>query len=220
MLAAVVRILHISDPHAQTETMERLHNLVLAQEDCDVVALTGDCVSESCKQIPQAWNLWPQKLLLSVPGNHDLDNTFDNLGYWEHRPPWVRRFDDLIFVGLAKLSAAPIAEEISKQGCLEWEGCRAVVLLSHRRPVFNPSTDLANFLMAFVGSRPLLVLHGDYHPSGFCGAMWDDTERLGDGLVFRSNVYSAASGRRGLGHRIEWNGKIFHCTEVRGKRGA
>jgi hypothetical protein len=43
----MVRILHISDPHGQRETMARLNNLAIFYPDWDVVALTGDCVSET-----------------------------------------------------------------------------------------------------------------------------------------------------------------------------
>ena len=89
----VVIILHISDPHAQTETMERLHNLASAQADCDVVALTGDCVSQSSQQLPQEWNSWPQALMLSVPGNHDAPSTFDKLHGWVCHAPYDRHAD-------------------------------------------------------------------------------------------------------------------------------
>jgi hypothetical protein len=197
--------------------MERLHNLALSEAECDVVALTGDCVSQTCRRLPQEWNSWPQALLLSVPGNHDEPSTFDNLHSWVCHPPWVERFDDLIFVGLASLRAAPIAEEIRVRGCRYWEGCHAIVLLSHYRPRFNLNTELTNLVMGFAGARAFLVLHGDEHPSGF-QAEWDNSERLGDRIIFRSNVYSSARGRRGLGHRIEWNGEIFQRAEIQGTR--
>lgn len=196
--------------------MERLNNLALAQADCDVVALTGDCVSQSCQQVPQEWNSWPQALLLSVPGNHDEPSTFDNLHSWICHPPWVERFEDLIFVGLASLRADSIRKEIDARGCRGWEGCRGIVALSHNRPDFSISTGLAAVLQAFIGSRVLLWLHGDEHPRGFSGAEWDDSGQFGDTTYFRSNVCSSATGCRGLGHRIEWNGEVFRCTEVQG----
>lgn len=80
----MISILHISDPHFETwETMPRLNNLAHSLSDCDVVALTGDCTSKDNKQLPKKWNEWPQRLKLSVPGNHDLPHTFDRLSNWE-----------------------------------------------------------------------------------------------------------------------------------------
>lgn len=70
----VVQILHVSDPHAQTETMKLLNSLAMSRRDCDVVALTGDCVSTTCRQLPEEWNHWPQAFKLSVPGNHGDDS--------------------------------------------------------------------------------------------------------------------------------------------------
>jgi hypothetical protein len=213
---AMVQILHISDPHAQFKTMEHLHNLALAQAACDVVALTGDCTSTHCKALPQDWNFWPQALLLSVPGNHDKPETFANLPSWISNAPWVERFEDLVLLGLASLDPTPLRQALDAADCLAWEGCRAVVLLSHYRPKFDLHTGLEAILTAFVGERPFLVLHGDEHPRDFCGAEWDVSGRFGDGTYFRSNICSSTSRRRGIAHRIEWDGETFRCTEVQG----
>ena len=117
----------------------------------------------------------------------------------------------------AWLPAAPIGDEIGERGRREWEGCRGIVVLCHYRPDFRIHTELADVLLAFAGSRTLLWLHGHEHPSSFTGAEWDDSGRLGDRNFFRSKVCSSADGRRGLGHRIEWNSATFTRTEVRGQ---
>ncbi len=96
----MIRILHISDSHAQSETMARLNNLAELCSDCDVVALTGDCASLSTRQVPLEWDAWPQALKLAVAGNHDEPNTFELLESWVHwdhephaftRPRWRER---------------------------------------------------------------------------------------------------------------------------------
>src|SRR5215467_14587138 len=97
---AMLSILHISDPHAQTETMFRLDGHAHSVADCDVIALTGDCTSSSAPQLSDALNSWPQKLKLSVPGNHDFPDTFDLLPAWRHQTPWSATLDDILFIGL------------------------------------------------------------------------------------------------------------------------
>src|SRR5438045_83244 len=79
-LFPLTSIIHISDPHFETwETMPRLSNFTHAHPECDVVAVTGDCTSKGNTQLPAEWNQWPQRIKLSVPGNHDLGDTFDRL---------------------------------------------------------------------------------------------------------------------------------------------
>jgi hypothetical protein len=162
----MVRILHISDPHGQTETMARLTNLATFQSEWDVVALTGDCVSQTSKQVPPGWDVWPQRLKLSVPGNHDGPNTFDLLPTWRHQAPWVCRLDDLIFIGLD----SPLPDRVKKHLCgVDWDGARGVVLLFHERPRIETDS-LAAVLRVVVDSRELLILHGHEHPASFSGA--------------------------------------------------
>src|SRR6266536_1951376 len=88
-------ILHISDLHAQGETMNRIGNLVRAVV-CDIVALTGDCQ----KPLPADWNDWPQHFKLSVPGNHDSSETFVNLHNWTTKTPWFTRHNELGIIGI------------------------------------------------------------------------------------------------------------------------
>jgi predicted phosphodiesterase len=211
-----MRILHISDPHGEGETMERLEMLVKAQEDCDVVALTGDCTCGGLDRLPGEWNSWPQSLLLSVPGNHDKAYTFDELHSWTHQAPWVTRLHDLLFLGIKDFAERPLERLILERGCAEWEGCRAVVLLSHYKPPFESSPRLAEILASLAQTRPLLVLHGHEHPPEFSGAEWDDSGRLGSSMVYRSKIYTAKRGKKGLGHRIDWDGQKFTAQEVQG----
>jgi 3',5'-cyclic AMP phosphodiesterase CpdA len=93
-------IIHISDPHAEGETMRRLNQLACSLPQCDVLALTGDCTSESTDQLPAHWDEWPQRLKLLVPGNHDYAHSFDLLHNWNHRAPWTSRLNDLSFIGI------------------------------------------------------------------------------------------------------------------------
>ncbi len=182
--------------------------------DCDVVAVTGDCVSQSCDRVPAEWDDWPQELKLSVPGNHDLPYTFDLLNSWYWHTPWARQFRDVLFVGLDSLLPHDIEKHLASVCC---DSPRAIALLCHERPRLEDAA-LADVLLAFIGSRRLLVLHGHEHPSGFSGAEWDESGRLGQNTYCRSKICSSVSSRRGLCHLIEWSGNSFHCSEVQGLR--
>jgi len=178
----------------------------------DVVALTGDCVSQTSKQVPPGWDAWPQKLKVSVPGNHDHPDTFDLLRTWRHQAPWVCRLDDLVFVGLD----SPLPDRVEKNlRGVDLEGARGIVLLFHERPRIEEDR-LADVLRGFVGSREMLILHGHEHPASFKGAEWDQSGRLGGKSYFRSKVCSSVSSRRGLGHLIWWDKHSFRCEVVQG----
>jgi predicted phosphodiesterase len=210
----MVRILHISDPHSDSETMVRLNNLTTFQSEWDVVALTGDCASTTKKQVPPEWDRWPQKLKLVVPGNHDHPNTFDCLPTWLHQPPWVCRLNDLMFIGLDSPSLGYIKNRLS---AVDWEGTRGVVLLLHERPRMA-ETAFGDVLRGLVDSRELLVLHGHEHPASFRGVERDYSGSLGGKPYFRSNVCSSVSSRRGLGQLISWANCSFSCLEVQGPK--
>ena len=167
---AMLRILHISDSHAQSETMQRLNELARQQSDCDVVAHTGDCVSRFCDRLPSEWDEWPQRVKLSVPGNHgDHTNTFESLHTWIHWAPWVISVDDLLFLGL-HLNKDEWCSYLTKARS-ERADSRAIVLLTHYRPPAHDGTRFAHALADFVDGRELLILHGDEHPKGFSGAV-------------------------------------------------
>jgi hypothetical protein len=202
----------MSDPHGETETMTRLNSLAKFDADCEVVALTGDCVSRARPQVPREWDEWPQRLKFSVPGNHDHADTFDQLRTWKHQAPWACRVEDLLFVGVGLSLSESTARCLSSRGS---EDVRGIVLLCHERPRLEEHR-LANMVSAFVGLRELLILHGDEHPWTFSGAEWDESGVLGDRHYYRSRIYSAKSGRRGLCHRILWFGDAFRCVAVQG----
>lgn len=86
-------ILHISDMHDwHGNTLKGLGRLAEKRSDVDVVAVTGDCFRWSNrKPLPDSLNAWPQRLKLSVPGNHDGKETFASLREpeWDHRTPYV-----------------------------------------------------------------------------------------------------------------------------------
>src|SRR5882762_4775880 len=129
----MVSILHISDPRAQSDTMVRLDGLSYSLADCDVIAITGACISSSAPQVGDPLNAWPHKLKLSVPGNHDFADSFDPLSEWKHRTPWSTLFNDVLFIGL---NTSPGFSDIEKElKSTESNGAaKAIVILSHRWP--------------------------------------------------------------------------------------
>jgi len=193
--------------------MQRLNNLAF-KEPSDVVALTGDVVSESNKQLPAAWDSWPQKLKLSVPGNHgDHSHAYDCLPSWCHNTPWARRLDELLFIGLPLLEDR-VDLELTARG-IDQRNTKGVVLLSHRHPKLDPNHWLTASIMRFIDRRMLLILHGDEHPGDF-GTEWD--ESLLDGMPYtRSNACSAARRRRGLANLITWHRERFSGKPVQGE---
>ena len=87
---AMTTILHLSDMHDwDGNTLECLGGLAKSRSDVDVAAVTGDCFVSNHKQLPYSWNAWPQRLKLSVPGNHDGERTFNLLHSWNHTAPYV-----------------------------------------------------------------------------------------------------------------------------------
>jgi hypothetical protein len=192
--------------------MIRLNNLAKLCSRCDIVAHTGDCVSQTCDQLPAEWDKWPQRLKLSVPGNHDYDHTFDLLQTWHHRTPWACRLEDLVFVGLDPCLLEHGAG--SRQQPIDLKDARGVVALLHRRP----EDRFLNALSVVVGSKALLILHGHEHPNCFSGSEWDESGQVGSRPYFRSKVCSSVSRKRGLGHIILWTDESFACMQVQGPK--
>lgn len=223
----MVSILHISDPHFDTETMLRLGELARSRPECDVVALTGDCTSTGNKQLPASWNEWPQRLKLSVPGNHDLPHTFDLLQSWQclrrwkyprERPaPLVRRLGELIFVGVDTSNLSnPFSElrnDLSKVSRYV-EGGSVIVLLTHQWPSPGEADGVAEVVGEFVGDKTLLVLHGHKHPWYSEGSEWESAARFGPLTYYRSKAISCKRPKRGRGHLIVWQGREFRFREV------
>ena len=175
-----MKILHISDPHYELETMRRLDLLAQRRTDCDVVAVTGDVVKKHQLELPVNWDSWPQRMKWAVPGNHgDHSRAFTGLTRWQTGVPWCGEFAGVGFVclgvGLSELDGL----WLSSSPAQAVERSKAVVVLTHRRPRGN----VLNSLRQFSGTRPLLILHGDEHPKGFPGTDWS-TPASGEG-VFR-----------------------------------
>ena len=86
-------ILHISDMHdSNGNTLKPLGRLAEKHSDVDVVAVTDDCFRWSNRTpLSDSLTAWPQRLKLSVPGNHDGKETFASLREpeWDHRTPYV-----------------------------------------------------------------------------------------------------------------------------------
>jgi len=71
-------------------TLKPLEKFVESQANVNVVAVTGDCFRWSkCEPLPDSWNEWPQRLRLSVPGNHDGVKTFILVPSWNHTTPYA-----------------------------------------------------------------------------------------------------------------------------------
>ena len=54
-----------------------------------MAAVTGDCFLSNKKKLPESLNWWPQRLKLSVAGNHDSKETFGLLSKWNHTAPYA-----------------------------------------------------------------------------------------------------------------------------------
>lgn len=209
----MLHILHISDPHAQTETMRRLNKLAFAQRACHVVALTGDLVSTSCDTLPSHWDSWPQQFKLAVPGNHgDHSRAFQQLRTWVYQVPWRRRVQDLLFLGLG-VEPAHWPTSLARAQ-FEREPSKGIVLVSHLHPLSQGRRWFGGVLRKYIEGRELLILHGDEHPRTFPGSVWDCSDQLFGRRIFRSHVCS--SNPRGVGQRITWDGTTFTAREVRG----
>lgn len=196
--------------------MPRLRNLAQSRPVTDVVAVTGDCASLVNKQLPADWNNWPQYLKLSVPGNHDFEETFDLLDDWVHCPPWVARVDGLVFIGVdTSMTFLGLQYQLDKLRSRA-NGGDAIVMLSHRWP--STATDqrfTGEALKKFIGDRQLLLLHGHQHPYPF-ERLWDERATLGSLTCYRSQVSTSARHRRGLVNIVSWENQRFTCQALQG----
>ena len=214
----MLQILHISDPHFERQSMERLHDLAETNRDCDIVAATGDYVSNHNSVLPANWDNWPQQLKLSVPGGHsDQTDAFNKLRNWTHQVPWVVYFGDVAFIGVNSEKTGGAREFL--QATVLTSESRAIVLLCHEWiSGYYVTVGLEEPLAALAESRQLLVLHGHEHPREFDGVEWDETGRVAGKPFYRSRVCSSARVRRGMGNRILWDCERFSSTPVQGCR--
>lgn len=60
---SLIQILHMSDIHNDVQARIRSAYLAEGGAECDVVALTGDCVDGRFDELPEAWDFWPQRSL-------------------------------------------------------------------------------------------------------------------------------------------------------------
>ena len=202
----MIRILHISDPHADAKSMSRIHNLATSYPEWDVVALTGDCASQMHKTVPPDWDKWPQKLKLSVPGNHDLPETFQSLETWEHKAPWAKTICSTFSFHLALNRHSVVPDFLKMIKNHIWACSSAIVLLCHERP----TESLLKTLQSFRGTEKVLILHGHNHGNGFPGAIWESSELIGHKSFFRSHICSSFGPLYGRCRYIEYQDKTFH----------
>lgn len=176
-------LLHISDPHAQTEVNRRLDALV-GERNQDVIAVTGDCISRGDLHVPCSWNDWPADLKLCVPGNHDKEDSYSSLSTWIHGTPWSVKFRDTLFLGLDTSETCTLAHAQIPRAQAGNDGVAAVVLLSHRWPVGADAEDIGKRVLETFGAVSLLFLHGHDHRD-FVGSLWEPDARLGAVCGFR-----------------------------------
>jgi calcineurin-like phosphoesterase family protein len=199
--------------------MWRLDELAHTYAHCDVITITGDYTSSSKRQLPAEWNDWPHRVKLAVPGNHDDDDTYDNLTRWgkTSNTPWVYTYGGLCFVGVDTSDGFSSAKKFLYENRYYYRSKGdAVVLLTHIWPYFYMNDELSDAVVEFLGDRLLLVLHGHFHKATF-QAEWDPCAKLGNISYYRSHVYSAASARKGLAHLITFTGDEFTCEEIQGQ---
>lgn len=211
----MTEILHISDTHGQRETLVRIEKLALDLSDCDVVALTGDCTSLTTTKVPKEWDSWPHRLKLAVPGNHDPEDAFDSLSTWRCVPPWVASIDGIGFVGLdTSVDLDWFEEGLARAVSSFLPSISAIVVLTHRWPHENGMDKVGEASRDACRGRSVLILHGHDHPAWFPGSLWERGSRLGDLVCSRSQVYSAADGKRGMAHLISFKNGAFGCAPV------
>ena len=206
----MLRILHISDCHAQSETTLRLNRLAYEQSDCDVVVHTGDCLSATTKILPEKWDKWPQKYKFAVPGNHyDHSNSYSRLRTWTYQTPWAQPVQDILFVGCGLGSWERVGDSL-RNLLYHRSGYKALVLAGHEPP---ENGELMRLLGEWLKTGQLLLLHGHDH---LCGFESHNSEVSNGNRVYRSRVCS--SDPRGFGYRITWSDGTFSCIGVQGSR--
>jgi hypothetical protein len=202
----------MSDGHFETETMHRLCDLAHAYPTCDVVAITGDWAGI----LPDAWNEWPQKLKLSVPGNHDSTETFARLCKWKCRTPWLVQDQERAFIGVDTSDLRNPFGTVEDQLEPFWNdiaNALAVVILTHQWPLKHETISIGRLLAKFIENRRLLILDGHNHPRG---TKWEDGATIHEVVCDRSTVISCKP-PRGHAHLITWSSGVFHCEEIHGK---
>ena len=211
----MVSILHISDTHAQPETLRRIDALVEQYSSCNILALTGDCTSSMLEKVPRLWNDYPQELKLAVPGNHDDEDVFSSLTDWIHKTPWTTTYHELLFVGINTESQTQnLRQNMSAIDRKSIKQCEGVVLLAHD---WRQSIDDAvhhGLVKDIRHNKPILILHGHDHPREFSGSYWSVPDKGQDQLMYKSHVCSSVSRWRGLGHLIVWKDGTFSCEMV------
>lgn len=208
-----MRILHVSDTHGQSEAMTRVGNLAMFKSDCNVVAVTGDVITPAKETLTAKWNLWPQEHRFLARGNHDQpQSVLKDLQGWKTGAPEVNLVGNLAFVSL------PWGVSASDFEGLNVDDASGVVILLHS---IGQLTDAPTWEKAaeFVGTRPLLVLHGHDHKDA---PKWLSSAEVGGISYYRSHVCSCghkAYRIRGAGHVIDWCDGKPSCTLVQGNEG-
>ena len=212
----MIQIIHVSDTHAQGETMSRIKALAHKYRYAEVFAFTGDGTSQSTSRVPSCWNEFPQKLKLAVPGNHDDPLAYETLAEWVHLTPWCELYKDLLFVGIDRIS--PMTLRPGRIAYPDTANALGLVLLIHE--LDSPRRPLVEKLQCELNKKsvPTLVLFGHDHPREFSGSEWTEETTSSGSPLFLSRVCSSMSRRRGLAHLVTWDGGRFSCKGSSGGR--
>lgn len=225
----MTKILHFSDTHGESKSIDLLNTLILKNPGVDVLAHTGDVVNSSSNTAPDLWNEFPQKIKLSVPGNHENSReAYANLTNWIHQTPWQYFVDDLFFASLNRPHDSNRVMELYDSYIKPNKSIIAgIVFLTHewllRYPYHVLSEEekkhLGELYLYVSQKHPVLVLHGHDHnegkEEGFTdGAVWEPKAQLGEFTYCRSNICSSSSLHRGLTHLIRWENRRFTCQEL------
>jgi len=203
----MIRILHISDTHAEQHTVPTIEQIALKQVRCDVIALTGDVTSSFNTKLRKEWNNWPHKYKFLVPGNHgDTKETYENSTNWKRNTPWIESVEDMLFIGLDSIKKHHTFD--FPENSFDNKRINGVVTLIHRPEKIKLESWIKSISTRIRNDTKYLLLHGHTHDNE-----WEETYVAGFS-VKRSNVHSRES--YGTAALITWNGLEFSHKEVRG----
>lgn len=219
---------------------EQLQTLIsaLRRESPDAWAITGDLCQTGLAQEIRAARAWLEGLdaaekMLVVPGNHDVfarDSGAAVRREWAPflhaaesapRAPSIRRFGDVVLLGLDSAVVTPITRASGRVGAAPCEAlaaeldrhrgsCRLVLLhhppLPGAAPARKALTDAKRVAAVLAEHGAAMVLHGHLHRN----ADWRHTTRDGEARIFCTASASAT------GHGDAASGRLFDIRKTDG----
>ena len=211
----MLNLIHISDPHNESRTVERVVRLAKAHPKWDVIAMTGDCTSGYQMHVDERFNTLPQKHLFSVPGNHDIrDNAYLLLNRWVTECPWVAAVNGAWFLGLDSRKSVhknAVVDILSRFRSNGHVLPSLFVIMMHHPPekLGKIIPDILTSIFTVHRHHPrVLILNGHEHPKNF-SRQWTKAKNIGcDWNVSISQICSS-QGEHGGAHFITWDGQLF-----------